>query len=187
MFPLAFVAGSLQGHWWGFISRNYVVWPIFSLMNVFIALKGTQFLNFTSHDVAYIMKTKFELRVRKEIAFKNRYWIMAVIISTLPCLGSSPSRVSTKRIAANYILFYLSRTGQDRVCCNNVLSMCSLAKWIPQKEIWTVSRLLFGHINSNEATLFIKYCWSKHVASNSFAFFFFFSICNQGFVLIDLL
>ena len=46
MFPLAFVAGSLQGHWWGFISRNYVVWPIFSLMNVFIALKGTQFLNF---------------------------------------------------------------------------------------------------------------------------------------------
>ena len=48
MFPLAFVAGSLQGHWWGFISRNYVVWPIFSLMNVFIALKGTQFLNFIS-------------------------------------------------------------------------------------------------------------------------------------------
>ena len=43
MFPLAFVAGSLQGHWWGFISRNYVVWPIFFLMNVFIALKGTHF------------------------------------------------------------------------------------------------------------------------------------------------
>ena len=43
MFPLAFVAQSLQGHWWGFISRNYVVWPIFFLMNVFIALKGTHF------------------------------------------------------------------------------------------------------------------------------------------------
>ena len=41
--PLAFVAGSLQGHWWGFISRNYVIWPIFFLMNVFIALKGTHF------------------------------------------------------------------------------------------------------------------------------------------------
>ena len=39
MFPLAFVAESLQGHWWSFISRNYVVWPIFFLMNVFIALK----------------------------------------------------------------------------------------------------------------------------------------------------
>ena len=44
MFHLAFVAGSLQGHWWGFISRNYVVWPIFFLINVFIALKGTHFL-----------------------------------------------------------------------------------------------------------------------------------------------
>ena len=43
-FPLAFVAGSLQGHWWGFVSWNYVVRPIFFLMNVFIALKGTHFL-----------------------------------------------------------------------------------------------------------------------------------------------
>ena len=33
----------VQGHWWGFISRNYVVWPIFLLMNVFIALKGSHF------------------------------------------------------------------------------------------------------------------------------------------------
>ena len=43
MFPLAFVAEWLQGHWWGFISRNYVVWPTFFLMNVFIALKGSHF------------------------------------------------------------------------------------------------------------------------------------------------
>ena len=43
MFPLAFVAGWLQGHWWSFISRNYVVWPTFFLMNVFIALKGSHF------------------------------------------------------------------------------------------------------------------------------------------------
>ena len=27
-FPLAFVARSLQGHWWEFIIRNCVVWPI---------------------------------------------------------------------------------------------------------------------------------------------------------------
>ena len=33
---LAFVAG-----WLGFISRNYVVWPTFFLINVFIALKGS--------------------------------------------------------------------------------------------------------------------------------------------------
>ena len=53
MFPLAFVAGSLQGHWWGFICRNYVVWPIFFLLNVFIALKGNHFwilFFFTSED-----------------------------------------------------------------------------------------------------------------------------------------
>ena len=43
MFPLAFVAEWLQDHWWGFISRNYVVWPTFLLMNVFIALKGSHF------------------------------------------------------------------------------------------------------------------------------------------------
>ena len=41
--PLAFFAGWLQGHWWGFISRNYVAWPSFFLMNVFIALKGSHF------------------------------------------------------------------------------------------------------------------------------------------------
>ena len=43
VFPLAFIAGWLQGYWWGFISRIYVVWPTFLLMNVFIALKGSHF------------------------------------------------------------------------------------------------------------------------------------------------
>ena len=43
MFPLAFVAGWLQVHWWRFICRNYVVWPTFLLTNVFIALKGSHF------------------------------------------------------------------------------------------------------------------------------------------------
>ena len=37
---------SLQSHWWGFISRNYLVWPISFLMNVFTALKGTYFFIF---------------------------------------------------------------------------------------------------------------------------------------------
>ena len=43
VFPLAFIGGWLQGHWWGFISRNYVVWLTFLLMNVFIGLKGSHF------------------------------------------------------------------------------------------------------------------------------------------------
>ena len=50
MFPLAFVAGWLQGHWWVFISRNYVVWPTFFFMNVFIALKGYHFWFYISHN-----------------------------------------------------------------------------------------------------------------------------------------
>ena len=53
MFPLAFDAGWLQGHWWGFISRNYVVWPTFLLMNVFIALKGSHFW-FLFHLIEFI-------------------------------------------------------------------------------------------------------------------------------------
>ena len=56
MFPLAFVAGWLQGHWWGFISRNYVVWPTFLLMNVFIALKRISFLIFICYCKWYIKR-----------------------------------------------------------------------------------------------------------------------------------
>ena len=45
---VCFLGNSLPGHYRftdeGFFSRNYVVWPIFFLMNVFIALKGTHFL-----------------------------------------------------------------------------------------------------------------------------------------------
>ena len=52
----AFVAESLQGHWWGFISRNYVVWPIFFLMNVFIALKGTHFWILFAFTAAGVVK-----------------------------------------------------------------------------------------------------------------------------------
>ena len=40
---ICFLWLSLPGHWWGFISRDYVEWPIFFLMNVFIAVKGTFF------------------------------------------------------------------------------------------------------------------------------------------------
>ena len=44
---------SLHGHWCGFISRNYVVWPIFLLMNVFIALKGTHFWFLFTSDLTW--------------------------------------------------------------------------------------------------------------------------------------
>ena len=56
VFPLAYIAGWLQGHWWGFISWNYVVWPTFLLMNVFIALKGSHFW-FLFQDVLSLQNT----------------------------------------------------------------------------------------------------------------------------------
>ena len=46
MFPLAFVAGSLQCHWWGFISRNYVVWPTSFLWIFSLLLKELIFICF---------------------------------------------------------------------------------------------------------------------------------------------
>ena len=54
-------------HWWGFISRNYVVWPTFFLMNVFIALKGSHFwflftTNYHETDYPYF-KNSFKINV----------------------------------------------------------------------------------------------------------------------------
>ena len=54
MFLLAFVAGSLQGHWWGFISRNYVVWQISFLMNVSLHLKELSF-DFYLHSLQLVL------------------------------------------------------------------------------------------------------------------------------------
>ena len=68
MFPLAIVAGWLQGHWWGFISRNYVVWPTFLLMNVFIALKGSHFWFLFEYSLFYC---KFCTRHMKLILMGN--------------------------------------------------------------------------------------------------------------------
>ena len=72
MFPLAFVAGWLQGHWWGFISRNYVVWPTFFLMNVFIALKVSHFwflFDFTAAGVVQCGGRKMSPRISTIVQF----------------------------------------------------------------------------------------------------------------------
>ena len=69
--PLAFVAGPLQSHWWGFISRNYVVWPIFFLMYVFVALKGTHFLFLSRFSKFGLKKQQLHLVLKKnaEVGF----------------------------------------------------------------------------------------------------------------------
>ena len=77
MFPLAFVAGWLQGHWWGFISRNYVVWPTFILMNVFIALKGSHFWFLFESGNMYVSKCM------------NMFWLSGVWGEVLRCGNSN--------------------------------------------------------------------------------------------------
>ena len=86
MFPLAFVAGSLQGHWWGFISRNYVVWPIFFRMNVFIALKGTHIwflFAFTAAGVVQCGGRKTSPRTSTIVQFIFYFWSFETSVNIL--------------------------------------------------------------------------------------------------------
>ena len=86
VFPLAFAARSLQGHWWGFISRNYVVWPIFFLMNVFIALKGTHFwflFAFTAAGVVLCGGRKTSPRTSTIVQFIFYFWSFEISVNIL--------------------------------------------------------------------------------------------------------
>ena len=86
MFPLAFVAGSLQGHWCGFISRNYLVWPIFFLVNVFIALKGTHFwilFAFTAAGVVPCGGRKTSPRTSTIVQFIFYFWSFEISVNIL--------------------------------------------------------------------------------------------------------
>ena len=85
MFPLTFVAGSLQGHWWGFISRNYVVWPIFFLINVFIALKATHFWSLCDISQAWEGPSQYLVR-RCSCVLVCFFWWLIMPIFVLNCL-----------------------------------------------------------------------------------------------------
>ena len=105
MCPLAFVAGSLQGHWWGVISRNYVVWPIFFLKNVFVALKGTHFLfwfAFTAAGVVQCGGRKTSPRTSTIVQFIFYSWSFEISVNILIGLNSYSRQVF------NPILIYIS-------------------------------------------------------------------------------
>ena len=116
MFPLAFVAGWLQGHWWGFISWNYVVWPTFLLMNVFIALKGSHFW-----FLLYLVCIDFLI--------KN---------ATLPyplgfCVGGRGSSSSTAFPIEQSVVKYRLSEGvwklKSNVSCKNIMSQVLSNSW----------------------------------------------------------
>ena len=76
----------LQGHWWGFISRNYVVWPTFFLMNVFIALKGTNFwflFAFTAAGVVQCGGRKTSPRTSTIVQFIIYFWSFEISVNML--------------------------------------------------------------------------------------------------------
>ena len=114
MFPLAFVSGSLQGHWWGFISRNYVVWPIFFLMSVFIALKATHFwflFAFTTDDVVPCGGRKTFPRTSIIVQFIFYFWSFEISVNILRNQKYLIGLDSYSRQVSNYldpILIYIS-------------------------------------------------------------------------------
>ena len=86
MFPLAFVAGWLQGHGWGFISRNYIVWPTFYLMNVFIALKGSHFwfllkyFSIRCEELAKLQSSCLYIEIEQIFMFCDENFVMTEMI-----------------------------------------------------------------------------------------------------------
>ena len=82
-FLLAFVAKSLQNYWWGFFRRNFEVWSIYFLTNVFTALKGTPFCIFIynilfSRNVKYIIISSlgFSRRYFHSMHGYSSYWVV---------------------------------------------------------------------------------------------------------------
>ena len=76
----------LHGHWWGFISRNYVVWPTFFLMNVFIALKGSHFwflFDFTAAGVVPCGGRKTSPRTSTIVQFIFYFWSFEISVNIL--------------------------------------------------------------------------------------------------------
>ena len=87
MFPLDFVAGPLQGHWWGFISQNHVIWTIFFLINVFIALKGTDFLFLFLIRLTHILEYLWhDIQTSRKPDKKNSFYRAYLIMVCTVCI-----------------------------------------------------------------------------------------------------
>ena len=100
-FPVAFVAGSLQGHWWGFISRNYIVWPIFFLMNVFIAFKGRG-SSIGSVFACHASGPEFDPHVRYILSWRLGHENISTAILPLPLIQEEQLSVTGKRMCTKY-------------------------------------------------------------------------------------
>ena len=135
MFPLAFVAGWLQGLWWGFISRNYVVWPTFLLMNVFTALKGSHFW-FLLHQVNYAYANSLQCHTQWFLKwFQYENWAPSKD-SDQPGHPPSLIRVSTVRLKQNWVLSY-TLSAQRRLWSDWVGALADLSlRWAQKSFCW---------------------------------------------------
>ena len=121
VFLLAFIAGWLQGHWWGFISRNYVVWSTFLLMNVFIALKGSDYWLLLYALIIVCLKDFFPLTI---VCF-NLIFIIYIkfLIYSFALCSTRYVHVALLLIEQEVSLWSILQS--HRVFCN-ILSQCSL-------------------------------------------------------------
>ena len=153
MFLLAFVARSLQGHWWGFISRNYVVWPIFFLMNVFIALKGTHFLILFAFNAAGVVPCggrKTFPHTSTIVQFIFFFWSFEISVNILRNQKEMIGLDSYSRQVFNYLVGWLcwGLTSQS-----TIFQSCrdgAIASWVINQYFRGVKCLAQGH---NTATV----------------------------------
>ena len=109
-----------------------------------------------------LKKAKFELRMRKKMAFQYKYYILDVENITFSCFESS-SRVSANDIAAKYVSLNFSRTTLD-LYAMNILSNHYYLLHECLKDIWYICKFqrrsfscegfdhfipIFRHTNTN--------------------------------------
>ena len=181
MFPLAFVAGSLQGPWWGFISRNYVVWPIYFLMNVFIALKGTHFFlfAFTAAGVVKCGGRKTSPRTSTIVQFIFYFWSFEISVNILRNQTWMIGLYSYSRQVFNYldpILIYINLWIECLFWKSQNCNMSPLAfvvgslqghRWgfiSPNYIVWPIFFLMnvFIALKGTHFFIFYLYCYSFH-------------------------
>ena len=85
------------------VSRTYVVWPIFSLMNVFIALKGTHFWFLFAFTVVQCGGRKTSPRISTLVKFIFHFWSFEISVNTQRFISVFESTAYLKFAKLQYV------------------------------------------------------------------------------------
>ena len=157
MFPRASGAGSLQGHWWGFISRNCEVWPIFFLMNVFIALKGTHFIFLFTYFLSEFKRLYLFLKAMKFCAWRcEKEWKVVIARPTGQIENGKHVKYSDKKgIPEFWRIFSCCRCGY--IMLVSVYENCriqSASVWCKNhQDVLNVTKVMTSYMYSQEPRL----------------------------------